>query len=138
MLGWRQGTPRLHLPSGCGPTTCPSTHRSSYSFYLTVSLPGWPKVVFLSPLRSTTPSSSDPLLHTLYPLQIPQIRHVAPPTASRLPAVDLCKSYLTGFLLPLVCLLTPASPMSHLIIALLSSPDHLKELRLRPLYPLCH
>ena len=47
---------------------------------------------FLSPLGATTPSSSAPLLHTLSPLHIPEIRDVAPPTAPGFPAVALCKS----------------------------------------------
>ena len=84
--------PRLPLTFGCGPTRCPSTHRSSSSFQITVSLLGWTEVVFPSPLGATTPSSSAPSLHTLSTLHIPQIRDVSLPTAPRLPAVSLCKS----------------------------------------------
>ena len=69
---------------------------------------------FSSPLGATTTSSSAPILHILSPLHITQIRDVYPPTAPQLPAVSLCKSYLTGFPMPLVCLLLLASPMSHL------------------------
>ena len=47
---------------------------------------------FLLPLGATTLSSSDPLLHTLSPLHIPQIRDLVPPTAPRLHPVALCKS----------------------------------------------
>ena len=75
---------------------------------------------FSSPLGATTPSSSAPLLCTLYPLHTPQIRDVTPPAAPGLPAVALYKSYLTGFMMPLICILPQASPWSHLLIALLS------------------
>ena len=47
---------------------------------------------FPSTLGATTHSSSVPLLHTLSPLHLSQIRDVAPPTAPRLHAVSLCKS----------------------------------------------
>ena len=77
---------------------------------------------FSSPLGATTPSSSAPLFCTLSPLHTPQIRDVTPPTAPGLPAVALYKSYLTGFLLPLICILPQASRLSHLLITLLSSP----------------
>ena len=63
-----------------------------------------------------------PLLHKLSPLHIHQKGDVAPPTTPRLLAVSLCKSYQTGTLLPVVCLLTPASLISHLPIAFLYSP----------------
>ena len=83
---------------------------------------GGPDFFFSSPLGSTTPSSSAPLLHNLSSLHIPQIRDVAPPTALWLPAVALCKSYPNGLPLPFVCLLPPESPMTHLQISSLSSP----------------
>ena len=80
---------------------------------------GLSQVIFLSPLGGTMPFSFDPLIITLSPLSTPQIRDVLPPTVPQLPAVTLCKSDLTGILLPLVCLLPPESPMSHLLIYLL-------------------
>ena len=46
---------------------------------------------FLLPLGATTPSSSMPLLCTLSPVHLPQIRDVVPLTASRLPVAALCK-----------------------------------------------
>ena len=76
---------------------------------------------FSSPLGATTLSFSDPLLHIVSPLHISPIRYVAPLTALQLPAIALCKFYPTEFALPLVCLLSPESPMSHLINSSLSS-----------------
>ena len=70
----------------------------------------------------TTHSSSAPLIHTLSPLHIPQIRDVALPTAPRSSAVHPCKPYPTGFSMPPACLLLPASPISHILIVSLSSP----------------
>ena len=62
-----------------------------------------------------------PLLCALSPLHTPQMRDVAPPTVPQLSIVALCKSYLTGFPLPRVCILPPVSHMSHLLIDLLYS-----------------
>ena len=82
---------------------------------------GGPKF-FMLPLGTTIPSSYSHLLYMLSPLHIPQIRDVAPTAAPRLPSVALCKFYLTGLLLPLVCVLPLASPMSNILIVLFSSP----------------
>ena len=113
---------RGHLPTWASLVSVPAyrlpTHNSSpfqlRSYYMPISPPllllllayGESSRVaqsfFLSTLGVTIPYSSTPLLHTMSPLHIPQIRDVAPRTAPQLPAVALCKSYLTGFLLPLV------------------------------------
>ena len=116
---WGDGHPLFPPPSISGPTACPSPHRSSLA---SRKFSRVAQSFFPSPLGATTPSSFAPLLFTLSPLYTHKIRDVAPPTAPRLPAVSLCISYQTGFPLPLVRLPPLAYPMSHLLIALLSSP----------------
>ena len=117
---------RLTTPSSLSlpfpvPTACPSPHQSA-SPDLPASLSGLPEVVSLSPLGVTTPPSFSLLLRTLSPLHTPQIRDVAPPPSPRLPAVSLCGSLLTAFLMTLVRLPPPASHMSCHLTALLASP----------------
>ena len=80
---------------------------------------GGPKF-YLLPFGGTTPFYFDPLLNNLSPLNTTQIMDETTPTVPRLPAVAICKSDPTGFLLTLVFILPPASPMYHLLIYLLS------------------
>ena len=58
----------------------------------------------------------------MFPLHTPQIRDVAPPNEPQFPAVSICRSLPTAFLLPFIRLPPPASPVSHLLTASLASP----------------
>ena len=93
--------PFLPLPSGSG-FYCMPIHPPILLLPLASCESARVDRSFFPPLGATTPPSWSPILRTLYPLYTPQIRDLAPPNAPRLPAIALCRSYTTGFLLPLV------------------------------------
>ena len=80
------------------------------------------RIFFLSPLDATKPPSCILPLHTMFPLRTPQMVDVESPTVPRLPAVSLCRSSLTAFMMPPVRLPPQASTTSCLLTASLTSP----------------
>ena len=103
------------------PTACHSPPRSSYSYPLAISLPGFPKAVSPSSLDVTRHPSCALPLHTLSLLNTLQIVDVAPPTVPWFPAASLCRSSLTAFPLPPIRLPPQGFPTSRLLTNALAS-----------------
>ena len=114
--------PNPPSPLPLAPTVWRYLQISSSSLPPARFLPGWTKVVSMSPLGSTKlPSCDHPLcnpstLHTL------QIWGVMPPTVPQFTDVSIYSSSPTAFLLPPALPPPWASPTSRLLTAALTSP----------------